>query len=72
MRALNVLALLLIVVGAINWGLIGFFGWNLVDTIFAGSAAWARIAYAIIGLAGLWGLSFFGKVNCLCGHHKKE
>jgi uncharacterized membrane protein YuzA (DUF378 family) len=57
-RFLLALALL----GAINWGLIGFFNYNLVDAIFGGGANEApgslasRIVYAIVGVAGLIGL----------------
>jgi uncharacterized protein len=56
--------LILTIVGALNWGLIGFFNWNLVDAIFQGGAreetsGLSRFIYAIVGLAGigaLWGL----------------
>lgn len=46
------------IIGAVNWGLIGFFNWNLVDALFAGGAreetsAIARLVYALVGLAGL-------------------
>lgn len=46
------------IIGALNWGLIGFFNWNLVDAIFGGGAreqtsAFSRVIYAIVGLAGL-------------------
>jgi uncharacterized membrane protein YuzA (DUF378 family) len=49
---------ILIVIGAINWGLIGFFNWNLVDAIFRGGAreetsGLARFIYALVGLAGI-------------------
>ena len=48
-------------VGAINWGLIGFFNWNLVDAIFGGGTAemtssGSRVIYAIVGLCGIIGL----------------
>ena len=48
-------------IGAINWGLIGFFNWNLVDAIFGGGAheetsALSRVIYALVGLAGVAGL----------------
>ena len=74
MKAINFIALLLIIIGALNWGLIGFFGFNLVETIFGESVVWSRIVYAIIGLAGLWSLSFFGKCKALCcsSCHKDE
>lgn len=46
------------IIGAVNWGLIGFFNWNLVDAIFSGGAreqtsAVARLIYALVGLAGV-------------------
>lgn len=51
-------ALVLAIIGAINWGLVGFFNWNLVDAIFGGGASeetsgLSRVIYAIVGLAGL-------------------
>ena len=50
------------IVGAINWGLIGFFNWNLVDAIFGGGAreatsGFSRVNYALVGLAGLGALA---------------
>jgi len=55
---LTVVALMLTFVGALNWGLIGFFDWNLVDAVFGGGAreetsAFSRVIYALVGLAGL-------------------
>jgi len=59
-RFLNGLCLTLIVLGAINWGLIGFFQFDLVAAIFGGMSSWvARVIYALIGLSGLYALSFF-------------
>lgn len=53
------LILLLMIIGGINWGLIGFFNYNLVGSIFNGSLdIVARIIYAIVGLASLYGISF--------------
>jgi uncharacterized membrane protein YuzA (DUF378 family) len=60
-NATNVLTKILVaiaLVGAINWGLIGFFNFNLVDAIFGGGTAeetsqLSRIVYAIVGIAGL-------------------
>lgn len=54
----------LAVIGALNWGLVGFFNWDLVRAIFGGSArtdasGLARVVYALVGLAGL-GLLFTG------------
>ncbi len=49
------------IIGCINWGLIGFFDFNLVAFIF-GSMTWiSRIIYAIVGLCGLYAISFYAK-----------
>ena len=49
------IALLLVIIGAVNWGLIGIFQFDLVASIFGGQAAvLSRIVYALVGLAGLW------------------
>lgn len=61
---MNIIALLLVIIGAINWGLIGFFQFDLVAAIFGGQAAVvSRIIYALVGLAGLWSIMFFRKVR---------
>ena len=55
-------ALTLVIIGAINWGLIGFFKLDLVATLFGGMESWlSRIIYVIIGLAGLYCFSLFGR-----------
>ena len=61
---LNIVALVLVILGAINWGLIGFFQWDLIAAIFGGqSAVLSRIIYALVGLAGLWAITFFAKLR---------
>ena len=46
------------VIGALNWGLVGFFRFDLVASIFGGSTAvLSRIIYALVGLAGIWGIT---------------
>lgn len=53
------LILLLIIIGGINWGLIGFFNFNLVSTIFSGALTFiARIIYALVGIAALYAITF--------------
>jgi uncharacterized membrane protein YuzA (DUF378 family) len=48
------IAYVLVIIGALNWGLVGLGDWNLVDMIF-GSVAWlAKAVYILVGLAGLW------------------
>lgn len=61
MKILDSAALILIIIGAINWGLIGFFQFDLVATLFGDMTAFSRIVYALIGIAGLYSLSFFAK-----------
>ena len=55
---LDKIALLLTIIGAINWGLIGIFQFDLVAYIFGGQAALvSRIIYTLVGAAGLWCIS---------------
>ena len=55
MRIANIIAYALVIIGAINWGLFGFFELNLVSTIFAGARTIGSIiVYSIIALAALW------------------
>ncbi len=59
---MNVIALILVIIGAINWGSIGLFGVDLVAMIFGGQLSlMSRIIFTIVGLAGLWSISFFFK-----------
>jgi uncharacterized membrane protein YuzA (DUF378 family) len=62
MSVLQRIALFLTIIGAINWGLIGFFQFDLVAAIFGGQdATLARIIYGIIGIAGLINLAILFK-----------
>lgn len=60
---MNILAWLLVIIGAINWGLVGFFNWNLVDAIFGVGSVVSRIIYAVVGLAGLWSIMLFSRIR---------
>lgn len=63
MKPLNLIAWTLVVVGALNWGLWGFFQFDLVAAIFGGqSAALSRIVYALVGVAGVYALSLSGRL----------
>lgn len=57
---LDMLCLTLVVIGAINWGLIGFFNFNLVAALF-GTGGVARVIYALVGLSGLYSITFYGR-----------
>lgn len=54
MKIIDKIALVLVIIGAINWGLIGLFNFNLVDTIFGVMSAFSRIIYTLVGISGLW------------------
>ena len=54
MKYLNVLALTIAIIGAVNWGLIGAFQWNLVETLFGTGTWFTRIIYILVGLSGLY------------------
>lgn len=59
---MNVIALILVIIGAINWGSIGLFGVDLVAMLFGGQLSlMSRIIFTLVGLAGLWSISFFFK-----------
>ena len=61
---MNYTALTLVIIGAINWLLIGIFQFDVVAAIFGGQAAvFSRSIYTIVGLAGLWAISFYGKLR---------
>lgn len=64
---LDILALILAIIGCVNWGLVGIFQFDLVAWIFGGQGAiLSRIIYTIVGLAGLWCISFLFRKR-LCG-----
>lgn len=53
---MNIIALILMVIGALNWGLVGIFQFDLVAAIFGYASVVARIIYTLVGVAGLWGI----------------
>ena len=56
------LALVLVIIGALNWGSIGIFGFDAVDWLFGGQLSIiSRIIFAVVGLAGLWSISILFK-----------
>ena len=62
-RILDYTALVVTVIGAVNWGLIGFFRFNLVTFLFCDMTCISRIIYALVGICGLYLLSLFGRVS---------
>lgn len=56
-RALNIITLVLVIVGGLNWGLVGLFQFDLVAAIFGGqNSALARIVYSLVGVSAVWQL----------------
>ncbi|MCL2616515.1 MAG: DUF378 domain-containing protein [Defluviitaleaceae bacterium] len=63
-RTLDWVALTCLVIGAINLGLIGFFQFDLIAMVFGGTGGWfTRLIYAVIGLAGLYSLSLYARLD---------
>ena len=63
MKKVDTIALILILIGAINWGLIGFFSFDLVRVIFGNMSMVSRIIYALVGIAAIYGFSYFGRLK---------
>ena len=64
---MDTVALILSIIGSINWGLVGIFQVDLVAWIFGGQdAVISRIIYALVGLAGLWCISLLFRKNRPC------
>jgi len=54
MKVLDIIVSALLIIGALNWGLVGFFGFNLVAAVLGEATAFTRVIYAIVGLSGLY------------------
>jgi uncharacterized membrane protein YuzA (DUF378 family) len=63
LKTIDYIALTFVIIGAINWGLIGFFGFDLVRMIFGDMTLLSRIVYGVVGIAGLYALSYFGRLQ---------
>lgn len=62
-KCLDITALIITIIGALNWGLIGLFKFDLVAFIFGDMSLLSRIVYVLVGLCGLYMISFFGKIG---------
>lgn len=70
MRTMDVVTLILVIIGGLNWGLVGLFEFDLVSAIFGTGAAetapsslWSRIVYVIVGLSALWQFRVIPKLS---------
>ena len=62
-KALDYTALTIGIIGAINWGLIGFLNFDLVRVIFGDMSLFSRIIYAAVGIGGLYAISYYGRIH---------
>ncbi len=67
MQALNIVVMLLLIVGGLNWGLVGLADFNLVTTIFGGThgapSTLSRVVYGVVGLAALYGFALLSPLS---------
>ena len=54
MKPVNLITLLLVIVGGLNWGLVGLFSFDLVAAIFGEASVLSRIVYVLVGLSAVW------------------
>lgn len=56
MKIIGIIAAILVIVGAINWGLVGIFDLDLVSSIFGDMSMLSRIVYVLVGLGGIYAI----------------
>ncbi len=62
MTTIDNISLILVIIGALNWGSIGLFGFDFVGAIFGGQlSVMSRIIFALVGIAGLWSITLLFK-----------
>lgn len=64
-KGLDYTLLTVVIIGAINWGLIGFFRFDLVAFLFGDMSWLSRIIYAVVGIGGLYLLSAYGRIRSI-------
>ena len=64
-KGLDYTALTIVIIGAINWGLIGFFSFDLVSFIFGNMTYLSKIVYALVGICGLYLISAYGRITSI-------
>ena len=63
LKTLDYILLTLVIIGAINWGLIGFLQFDLVRVLFGDMSLLSRIIYAAVGIGGLYAISYYGRIR---------
>jgi uncharacterized membrane protein YuzA (DUF378 family) len=60
MRAFYATVLTLVIIGGLNWGLVGLFNYNLVDAIFGATSWFSRLIYILVGVSAIFSFAFYG------------
>lgn len=72
MKPLNILTLILVIVGGLNWGLVGLFNFDLVAAILGTGSLLSRIVYVLVGVSAVWQLiplaGAFGSTKSMAHH----
>lgn len=63
MKIIDYVLLTLVIIGAINWGLIGFIQFDLVRVLFGDMSIVSRIIYGLVGISGLYAISYYGRIG---------
>lgn len=63
MKFLDYTILTVGIIGALNWGLVGIFRFDLVAYLFGSMSWFTRLVYILVGIAGLYGISYFGRIT---------
>lgn len=63
MKALDYIALTIAIIGAVNWGLVGIFRFDLIAALFGNMSWFSRLVYILVGLSGLYLLSLYGRIR---------
>ncbi len=69
---MDILALILLIIGGLNWGLVGLFDFNLVSFIFGSMSIISRIIYTLVSLGAIWSITFFFRERILSRYQLKE
>lgn len=66
MKTIDVLALILLIIGGLNWGLVGMFHFDLVATLFGMGTGITKAVYGLVGLSALYYVLFWQNIHCRC------
>ena len=64
MCVFDCMALVLVIIGGLNWGLVGFFDFDLVHFVFGAHHLLTKIVYILVGVAALWSIVVLSKIKC--------